>query len=54
MDNKIVDENKRLKELVEERKVIIQEIFEIRDKVFEECDRVLEYGKKNKNDEKIY
>ena len=54
MDNKIVDENKRLKELVEERKMIIQEIYKIRNEVFEECDRVLAYNKKNNNDEKTY
>ena len=54
MDNKIIDENERLKVLAKERKVIIQEIFKIRDKVFEECDRVLTYDKKNNNDEKTY
>lgn len=41
MENQEVDYKEKLKELSEERKKIIQEIFELRDIVFEGCDKVL-------------
>lgn len=41
MDNQEIDYKEKLKELKKERKEIIQEIFELRDIVFEECDKVL-------------
>lgn len=41
INNKEKDVNKRLRELVEERKAIIKDIFKLRDEVLEECDRIL-------------
>ena len=49
MDNQEIDYKKKLEELAEERKKIKQAIFELRDKVLEECDKVL--GKHQVNNE---
>ena len=40
MEKQVLDYNKKLKELIEERKEIIHEIFKLKDKALEEYDKV--------------